>query len=146
MGRRAKDTPRASRAAAGDRGEMYIKELERLEITNNEGAFLIENLTAGTYTIVVFAYEFEIIEQDVTINGNTEFNPVMNPLKVQNLSEVVITQKREEIFALKQLKKVDGTAIYAGKKNEVVLLTIYCKSIKTNVSNNEILQIIQDEF
>lgn len=102
--------------------EMYIKELERLEITNNEGAFLIENLTAGTYTIVVFAYEFEIIEQDVTINGNTEFNPVMNPLKVQNLSEVVITQKREEIFALKQLKKVDGTAIYAGKKNEVVLL------------------------
>jgi len=102
--------------------EMYIKELERLEITNNEGVFLIENLTAGTYTIVVFAYEFEIIEQDVTINGNTEFNPVMNPLKVQNLSEVVITQKREEIFALKQLKKVDGTAIYAGKKNEVVLL------------------------
>lgn len=102
--------------------EMYIKELERLEITNNEGAFLIENLTAGTYTIVVFAYEFEIIEQDVTINGNTEFNPVMNPLKVQNLSEVVITQKRQEIFALKQLKKVDGTAIYAGKKNEVVLL------------------------
>ncbi|PHN93950.1 TonB-dependent receptor [Maribacter sp. 6B07] len=102
--------------------EMYIKELERLEITNNEGAFLIENLTAGTYTIVVFAYEFEIIEQDVTITGNTEFNPVMNPLKVQNLSEVVITQKRQEIFALKQLKKVDGTAIYAGKKNEVVLL------------------------
>lgn len=102
--------------------EMYIKELERLEITNNEGVFLIENLTAGTYTIVVFAYEFEIIEQDVTINGNTEFNPVMNPLKVQNLSEVVITQKRQEIFALKQLKKVDGTAIYAGKKNEVVLL------------------------
>lgn len=102
--------------------EMYIKELERLEITNNEGAFLIENLTAGTYTIVVFAYEFEIIEQDVTINGNTEFNPVMNPLNVQNLSEVVITQKRQEIFALKQLKKVDGTAIYAGKKNEVVLL------------------------
>ncbi|APA65217.1 TonB-dependent receptor domain-containing protein [Maribacter sp. 1_2014MBL_MicDiv] len=102
--------------------EMYIKELERLEITNNEGAFLIENLTAGTYTIVVFAYEFEIIEQDVTINGNIEFNPVMNPLKVQNLSEVVITQKRQEIFALKQLKKVDGTAIYAGKKNEVVLL------------------------
>ncbi|MDO1514017.1 TonB-dependent receptor [Maribacter confluentis] len=102
--------------------EMYIKELERLEITNNEGAFLIENLTAGIYTIVVFAYEFEIIEQDVTINGNTEFNPVMNPLKVQNLSEVVITQKRQEIFALKQLKKVDGTAIYAGKKNEVVLL------------------------
>lgn len=102
--------------------EMYIKELERLEITNNEGVFLIENLTAGTYTIVVFAYEFEIIEQDVTINGNTEFNPVMNPLQVQNLSEVVITQKRQEIFALKQLKKVDGTAIYAGKKNEVVLL------------------------
>jgi len=102
--------------------EMYIKELERLEITNNEGVFLIENLTAGTYTIVVFAYEFEIIEQDVTINGNTEFNPVMNPLKVRNLSEVVITQKRQEIFALKQLKKVDGTAIYAGKKNEVVLL------------------------
>ncbi|WP_116770751.1 TonB-dependent receptor domain-containing protein [Maribacter litoralis] len=117
--------------------ELYIKELERLETTDSEGTFLVENIVLGTYTIVVFAYEFEILEQDVVINGNTTFNVQLQRLKVNALSEVVLTQKREEVFALKQLKKVEGTAIYAGKKSEVVLL----ESITGNLAANNPRQI-----
>lgn len=117
--------------------ELYIKELERLETADSEGSFLVENIVLGTYTIVVFAYEFEILEQDVVINGNTTFNVQLQRLKVNALSEVVLTQKREEVFALKQLKKVEGTAIYAGKKSEVVLL----ESITGNLAANNPRQI-----
>lgn len=117
--------------------ELYIKELERLETTDSEGTLLVENIVLGTYTIVVFAYEFEILEQDVVINGNTTFNVQLQRLKVNALSEVVLTQKREEVFALKQLKKVEGTAIYAGKKSEVVLL----ESITGNLAANNPRQI-----
>ncbi|WP_430426937.1 TonB-dependent receptor domain-containing protein [Maribacter litoralis] len=117
--------------------ELYIKELERLETTDSEGSFLVENIVLGTYTIVVFAYEFEILEQDIVINGNTTFNVQLQRLKVNALSEVVLTQKREEVFALKQLKKVEGTAIYAGKKSEVVLL----ESITGNLAANNPRQI-----
>tara|TARA_R110002051_G_scaffold56554_5_gene105288 strand:+ start:11142 stop:13613 length:2472 start_codon:yes stop_codon:yes gene_type:complete len=117
--------------------ELYIKELERLETTDSEGSFLVQNMAMGTYTIVVFAYEYEILEQDVVINGNTTFNVQLQRLKVNALSEVVLTQKREEVFALKQLKKVEGTAIYAGKKSEVVLL----ESITGNLAANNPRQI-----
>ncbi|WP_291965042.1 TonB-dependent receptor domain-containing protein [Maribacter sp.] len=117
--------------------ELYIKELERLETTNSEGYYSVESLLAGTYTIVVFAYEFEILEQDVVLNGNTTFNVTLQRLKVNNLSEVVLTQKREEVFNLKQLKKVEGTAIYAGKKSEVVLL----EGITGNLAANNPRQI-----
>lgn len=117
--------------------ELYIKEIERLETTNSEGSFLVENMVVGTYSIVVFAYEFEILEQDVVISGNTTFNVQLQRLKVNALSEVVLTQKREEVFALKQLKKVEGTAIYAGKKSEVVLL----ESITGNLAANNSRQI-----
>lgn len=117
--------------------ELYIKELERLETTDSEGSFLVENIVLGTYTIVVFAYEFEILEQDIVINGNTTFNVQLQRLKVNALSEVVLTQKREEVFALKQLKKVEGTAIYAGKKSEVVLL----EGITGNLAANNPRQI-----
>ena len=117
--------------------ELYIKELERLETANSQGNYNLDNLSSGTYTLVVFAYEFEILEQDLDVNGNTTFNIVLQHLKTQNLSEVVLTQKREEVFALKQLKKVDGTAIYAGKKSEVVLL----EGITGNLAANNPRQI-----
>ncbi|MEP2238386.1 MAG: TonB-dependent receptor [Maribacter sp.] len=117
--------------------ELYIKELERLETTNSEGYYSVESLAVGTYTIVVFAYEFEILEQDVVLNDNVTFNVTLQRLKVNNLSEVVLIQKREEVFALKQLKKVEGTAIYAGKKSEVVLL----EGITGNLAANNPRQI-----
>jgi len=117
--------------------ELYIKELERLETTNSEGYYSVESLAAGTYTIVVFAYEFEIEELDVVVNDNVTFNVTLQRLKVNNLSEVVLIQKREEVFALKQLKKVEGTAIYAGKKSEVVLL----EGITGNLAANNPRQI-----
>ncbi len=102
--------------------EVYIRQLERLETSNANGFYKFENLPAGKFSIVVFAYEYEILEQEVVLSIDLTYNITLEPLKTQNLSEVVLTRKREAVFALKQLKKVEGTAIYAGKKSEVVLL------------------------
>ena len=102
--------------------EVYIKQLERLETSNANGFFKFENLPSGNYSLVIFAYEYEILEQELVLSNNVSLNVTLEPLQTQNLSEVVLTRKREAVFALKQLKKVEGTAIYAGKKSEVVLL------------------------
>lgn len=102
--------------------EVYIKQLERLETSNTNGFFKFENLPSGNYSLVIFAYEYEILEQELVLSNNVSLNVTLEPLQTQNLSEVVLTRKREAVFALKQLKKVEGTAIYAGKKSEVVLL------------------------
>lgn len=117
--------------------EIYMKQLERLETTDLDGRFLFENITPGDYSLVIFAYEFEIQERELTLREDTNLNLRLEHLKTQNLSEVVLSQKREQIFELKQLKKVDGTAIYAGKKSEVVLL----EGITGNLAANNARQV-----
>jgi Fe(3+) dicitrate transport protein len=102
--------------------EVYIKELESLRTTNAQGYFEFNNVNGGKYTLIVFAYEYQVVEKELIFDEALNLNIQLEAIKAQELSEVVLTQQRQKVFALKQLKKVEGTAIYAGKKSEVVLL------------------------
>ena len=102
--------------------EVYLKQLQRLENTDDKGRFKFDNVPGGKYTVVVFAYEYEVLEKELLFDTTFTFSVQLEKLQAEKLTEVVMTQKRQEVFALKQLKKVEGTAIYAGKKTEVVLL------------------------
>ena len=102
--------------------EVYLKQLQRLENTDDKGRFKFDNVPGGKYTVVVFAYEYEVLEKELLFDTAFTFSVQLEKLQAEKLTEVVMTQKRQEVFALKQLKKVEGTAIYAGKKTEVVLL------------------------
>ncbi|MEM9078111.1 MAG: TonB-dependent receptor [Bacteroidota bacterium] len=102
--------------------EVYIRQTQTLGITEEDGRFTIENIEAGIYDFVVFAYGFRVLEQTVELSASSELQFQLETLAVQELSEVVLTQEREKVFALQKLKTVEGTAIYAGKKSEVVLV------------------------
>ena len=102
--------------------EVYLKQFQRLENTDDKGRFKFDNVPGGKYTVVVFAYEYEVLEKELLFDTAFTFSVQLEKLQAEKLTEVVMTQKRQEVFALKQLKKVEGTAIYAGKKTEVVLL------------------------
>ncbi|MEO9513892.1 MAG: TonB-dependent receptor [Flavobacteriaceae bacterium] len=101
--------------------EVYVKELLLLETTSESGNFYFSNVPTGTYSVVVFAFGYQVNEQQIKIEGDTRQDFKLQPLGEQ-LSEVVLTKEREKVFALQKLKKVEGTAIYAGKKSEVVLI------------------------
>ncbi len=102
--------------------EVYLKNIKALQTTASDGSFTFSNMKGGKYTLIVFAYEYEVFEQELTFDKTFDLKIQLNALKQQQLSEVVLTQRREQVFALQQLKKVEGTAIYAGKKSEVVLV------------------------
>ena len=57
---------------------------------------------------------------------------MLKPL-VEDLSEVVISAKKREVFQLSRLKDFEKTAIYAGKKTEVILVE---QSMANLASNN----------
>ncbi len=116
--------------------EVYNKATGAMVKTNAEGFFKIKALKKGVHTIVVFNYEYKHLEQQIILNKDTNLNLVLQPLTEQ-LSEVVLTQRREKIFAIKNLRKVEGTAIYAGKKTEVVLLD----QLTVNKASNNARQI-----
>ncbi len=56
---------------------------------------------------------------------------------VENLSEVVIQNERRKFFALNKLKDVEETAIYAGKKTEVIAV----QALNANKATNNTRQI-----
>lgn len=112
--------------------EVWNKTVSEMVLTNEDGVFRIENLQEGNYEFAVFSFEYAIADKEIFINTDTQVNFELSKLS-NNLSEVMITNRREEIFALRKLRKVEGTAIYAGKKSEVVLLD---KTVGNLAANN----------
>ncbi|WP_276167638.1 TonB-dependent receptor [Zobellia alginiliquefaciens] len=117
--------------------EVYLKELQLLRTANADGSFEFANIPGGKYTVVVFAFEYEVYEKELTFDTTFNLNIQLKRIQSQALSEVVLTERREKVFALKQLKKVEGTAIYAGKKTEVVLM----EGLTGNLAANNARQI-----
>lgn len=117
--------------------EVYLKELQLLTVSDAKGGFVFESVAGGKFTLVVYAYEFQVYEQELTFDRALEVTIQLLPIAETALSEVVLTQEREKVFALQKLKAVEGTAIYAGKKSEVVLLD----NITGNLAANNPRQI-----
>ena len=70
--------------------------------------------------ISLFSYEYSISEvlfSDIKNNSILYLYPL-----TQNLTEVEVVSRKDKIFSLTRLKDYDGTSIYAGKKNEVILV------------------------
>ncbi|GAA4318759.1 TonB-dependent receptor [Gramella aestuarii] len=116
--------------------EVWNKTESEVSLANEQGEFRIENIEAGTYQFAVFGFEYAILEKEITIDGDVEMDFQLAPL-AESLSEVMITNRREQLFALRKLRKVEGTAIYAGKKSEVVLLD----KVMGNLASNNARQI-----
>ncbi|RDK86940.1 TonB-dependent receptor [Marinirhabdus gelatinilytica] len=121
--------------------EVYITNLSRSTTTDAEGNYVFEDLPQGSHTIVVFSFEYEIGEKTVQLSGTTQLNFRL-PLLGETLTEVLITKRKERIFALKQLRDVEGTAIYAGKKNEVVVMDNLTANIATGNARQIYAQVV----
>ena len=74
----------------------------------------------------------QYIQKEIEISGDTELN-ISFPKQTQILSEVIVKGQKIKEFQLKRLKDVEGTAIYAGKKSEVILVD---QSMANLASNN----------
>ncbi|WP_415371089.1 TonB-dependent receptor domain-containing protein [Patiriisocius sp. Uisw_047] len=116
--------------------ELYITQLGISTSSDSIGAFSFKSIPKGDYQLVAFSFEFEVLELQVNIIKDASIKINLSPLG-EELNEVVITKRKERIFALRQLSEVEGTAIYAGKKSEVVLLD----NLTVNTASNNARQI-----
>ncbi|WP_196885460.1 TonB-dependent receptor domain-containing protein [Aureivirga sp. CE67] len=101
--------------------EIYKKTGGLLATTKPDGTFEIDNLKPGDYQMVFFSYQYKIKEEKIALKIGKAIQIALDPLGEQ-LTEVVLNQRKAKVFALTKLKPVEGTAIYAGKKSEVVLV------------------------
>jgi len=101
--------------------EVYNTTLGISTKTNASGKFKFEDLVVRNYSISVFSLEYDVVEKSVQLSENTTLSFQL-PKLAEELTEVVLKKRKERVFALRQLRQVEGTAIYAGKKTEVVVL------------------------
>ena len=111
--------------------EIFEKNIGKIAQTNSEG-FYEFSTKKNNISLIFFAYNYNVYEQKLNFNGDTVINKELLPLSKQ-LMEVEITQRKQKIFEIKRLNDIEGTSIYAGKKNEVILVN---QSMANLASNN----------
>jgi Fe(3+) dicitrate transport protein len=103
--------------------EIYNHTLDRLIQADANGEFSFKGMQSGSYTLEFLSDDFEITTITTVVeNSDKSVEVFMQPLEIE-LSAVVIEKRREQVFGLSRLRDIEGTAIYAGKKTEVVILS-----------------------
>ena len=121
--------------------EIYNQQLDQVVHTNANGYYEFKNLSLGTYDITIFTFDFQtqtksvVVDKDIVVDFNLE------PLS-QELTAVEIVTRRAEYFDIRRLRAIEGTAIYAGKKSEVILLDQAVAGIAANTARQIYSQVV----
>ncbi len=110
--------------------EVYDKTSGLVATTNSLGEFQFETIKKHL-TLVFFSFEYEVEEVVVNAEDSQDLKINLKDLTT-TLSEVEITARKRRVFELRRLNDVEETAIYAGKKTEVVLLDESMANLATN--------------
>ena len=113
---------------------VTIYDVESGLIGNTKSDGYYEILTEKKLITLVFIAEgYQYFEKTLELKGDLVLNVVFsNP--IQELSEVVVKANNQKIFQLSKLKDVEGTAIYAGKKSEVISMDLSMANLASNNS------------
>ena len=106
--------------------------------TGNEGQFTV-TAAAGTNNVVFYKDGYLLSEQTIA-SGSSGVAIVLQ--KIIELNEVVIQKEKEKLFALGHLKDIDETAIYAGKKTEVIVLDKITANKAANNARQVFAQVV----
>ncbi len=119
--------------------EIYNKTSGTKYISDKNGAFNIEVNQVGTYDFTFYKENFSVLEIEI---ATSETNKIIVLDKINNLSEVVIQKQKEKIFALNKLRDIEETAIYAGKKTEVISIEKLTVNKATNNARQIFAQVV----
>lgn len=108
--------------------EIYLSGNGLLAVSDSEGTFAF-NQSGQPIDLVVFAENFEILETRISAGDNIVLE--LEEIR-ENLSAVEIFARQKKQFSLERMQDVSGTAIYAGKKSEVVLVDQTLANLASN--------------
>lgn len=101
--------------------EVHNSRTGQVALTDTDGQYVVPN-TRYPVDLLLINDNYHLHIETIDRQPTAALDPIiMRPLEVA-LNEVVIQERRKIIYNLRQLRDVEGTAIYAGKKTEVVLL------------------------
>ena len=111
--------------------EIYDAFSKRSTRTDQTGRFFLST-PKDSLSLLFFSHNYKLLTKTVSAGEPKRFSISLAPI-TETLSELEIRYRKTKIFELARLKDVEGTAIYAGKKTEVVLVD---QSMANLASNN----------
>ena len=97
--------------------------------TNSEGFF--EFIKNDETVEIVFFIESYILQTIILGSINTKLQVKMSS-RIEELSEVTVRANKKKVFQIKRMKDFEGTSVFAGKKNEVILLELSMANLASN--------------
>ena len=116
---------------------VLIEHTNRATVTDEDGNFQFRNLAPGDYSIRVSSIGFFTIQKTVTVGNSNLHISVPLSIDIKNLDSITIQNLEKMKSGFTRLHDVEGTAIYAGKKTEVVVM----KDLIANKSTNNSRQV-----
>ena len=119
--------------------EIYNKNSGEKYTSDNNGEFTFEVKKSGNYELVFYKENYIVLEKTIT---ESDKKLTISLEKINNLSEVVVNKQREKLSAIHKLKDIEETAIYAGKKTEVVSIDKLTANKATNNARQIFAQVV----
>ena len=119
--------------------KIYDRDRGLLDETDEKGNFEFYT-NKESNSIIFLSPEDLFFEKEINIKNDTIIEIIFTP-KVENLSEIILKANRIKAFQLKRLDDSQGTSIYAGKKNEVVLVAQTMANLAVNSSRQIYSQV-----
>ena len=110
--------------------ELFVTESARVFVTDAKGTATVTVPQQGEANVTAFGVGYAT-RQFVLSAADTDRTLALLPLS-QTLNSVTVVGAVEEREALTRLRAVEGTAIYAGRKTEVVSLDALTVNLATN--------------
>ena len=111
-------------------GEVYVRSLNRAVLTDSAGRFEVSGLAAGPQSVLVSALGYLPFSLSVTLPADG-FSFELTRRDQTTLKEVVVAAP-QTTFGQTRLREVEGTAIFAAKKSEVIVPENLVANLATN--------------
>ncbi len=112
--------------------QVLLQSTTYTAITDNAGKYSLQQVKPGDYTLVVYSHGLKSECREITV-GTTDLRLDFTLDSLYTALEgVTISAGKENEFGITRLKAVEGVAIYAAKKSEVILLADVAANLATN--------------
>ena len=108
---------------------IYDSNSEQIYYTDNQGYFEFSK-NINTAEIIFFIEGYVLLSKQL---GENNINlDIRLSSRVEQLNEVVVRANKKKIFQIRRMKDFEETSVFAGKKNEVILLELSMANLASN--------------
>ena len=117
---------------------IYNSTENKLSKTNVDGLFDL-NIESNNTEILFYIEGYNL--KSVIFSADKDYNLIELNSQIEKLDEVIVRANKKKVFQIERLKDFEETYIYAGKKNEVIMMSLSMANLASNNARQVYSQI-----